>query len=60
MVFFIDIILNHTSFDSEWVRGAPDSVFTVENTPMLYTAFIVDQVIYEWGEEVKEMMSFDV
>ena len=27
---------------------------------MLYTAFIVDQVIYEWGEEVKEMMSFDV
>lgn len=27
---------------------------------MLHTAFIVDQVIYEWGEEVKEMMSFDV
>lgn len=60
MVFFIDIILNHTSFDSEWVKAAPDSVFTVENTPMLYTAFLVDQVIYEWGEEVKEMMSFDV
>jgi hypothetical protein len=27
---------------------------------MLYTAFLVDQVIFEWGEEVKEMMSFDV
>lgn len=60
MVFFIDIILNHTSFDSDWVKDSPESVFTVENTPMLYTAFLVDQVIFEWGEEVKEMMSFDV
>lgn len=60
MVFFIDIILNHTSFDSDWVKDSPDACFTVENTPMLYTAFLVDQVIFEWGEEVKEMMSFDV
>jgi glycogen debranching enzyme len=60
MIFFIDIILNHTSFDSEWVKDSPNAVFTVKNTPMLHTAFIVDQVIYEWGEEVKEMMSFDV
>lgn len=35
-------------------------MFTVDNTPMLYTAFLVDQVIYEWGEEVKDMMSFGV
>lgn len=27
---------------------------------MLYTAYLVDQIIFEWGEEVKEMMSFDV
>ena len=27
---------------------------------MLYSAYLVDDVIYEWGEEVKEMMSFDV
>lgn len=60
MVFFIDIILNHTSFDSEWIQSEPEAVFTVENTPMLYPAFLVDTVIYQWGEEVKEMMSFDM
>ncbi len=46
MVFFIDIILNHTSFDSEWIQSEPEAVFTVENTPMLYPAFLVDTVIY--------------
>jgi len=50
MVFFVDIILNHTSFDSDWVKDSPDAVFTYENTPMLYTAFLVDQLIFEWGE----------
>lgn len=59
MVFFIDIILNHTSFDSEWIQSQPDAVYTVDNTPMLYPSFLVDMTIFEWGEEVKEMMSFD-
>jgi hypothetical protein len=59
MVFIIDIILNHISFDSEWIQSEPEAVFTVDNTPMLYTAFLVDRTIFEWGEEVKEMMSFD-
>ena len=53
VVMFVDIVLNHTSFDSDWVKQSTDSVFTPENTPMLYPAFFVDQVIYEWGEEVK-------
>ena len=57
---FVDIVLNHTSFDSDWVKKSEDAVFTTHNTPMLYPAFLVDQVIYEWGEEVKEMMSLDV
>jgi len=60
MVFFIDIVVNHTSFDSEWIRDSPDATFTYQNTPMLYTAYLVDDVIFQWGEEVKEMMSFDV
>jgi hypothetical protein len=59
MVFFIDIILNHTSFDSEWIKSEPDAVYTIDNTPMLYPSFLVDSTIFDWGEEVKEMMSFD-
>lgn len=50
MVFFIDIILNHTSFDSVWIQSQPDAVYTVDNTPMLYPSFLVDMTIFEWGE----------
>lgn len=60
MVFIIDVILNHTSFDSEWIQSQPNSVFTVRNTPMLHTAYLVDSVIYDWGQEVKEMMANDI
>lgn len=49
MVFIIDIILNHISFDSEWIQSEPEAVFTVDNTPMLYTAFLVDTTIFDWG-----------
>ena len=53
----IDIVLNHTSFDSEWIQSEPDSVYTVENTPMLYTAYLVDEVIYAWGQQAKELLA---
>ena len=60
MFFFIDVVLNHCSADAEWIKDYPDAVYTLKNSPMLYTAYLVDDVIYEWGEEVKEMLSFDV
>jgi glycogen debranching enzyme len=60
VAFIIDIVLNHTSFDSEWIQSSPEAVFTVENTPMLYSAYLVDEAIYEWGQEIKEMMGSDV
>lgn len=46
IIFFVDIILNHASFDSEWVSDDPRTLFTCDNTPMLYTGFLVDEVIY--------------
>ncbi len=42
VVFFIDIVLNHCSFDAEWIRDHPDAVYTPENTPALRPAFEVD------------------
>lgn len=49
VVFFIDIVLNHCSFDSEWIRDYPDAVYTPQNTPILRPAFEVDDIIYRWG-----------
>lgn len=39
VVFFVDIVLNHCSFDSEWIRDHPDAVYTPQNTPVLRPAF---------------------
>ena len=57
VVFFIDIVLNHCSFDSEWIRDHPDAVYTPENTPILIPAFEVDDIIYRWGKEIKNLFS---
>ena len=46
MSLVIDIVLNHTSFDSKWIKSHPDCVYTKENTPMLSSAFDVDKIIF--------------
>lgn len=53
VTFFVDIVLNHTSNTSEWIREDRDAVFTVENTPSLAVTLLVDTAIYEWGEKIK-------
>ena len=49
-------MLNHTSFDSGWVKENPSAVYTIQNTPHLTSAFEVDSTIYEWGNQIKEDM----
>lgn len=49
-MFFVDILLNHTSFDSEWIQKHPDATFTIENTPKLTSAYILDKAVRDWGD----------
>ena len=53
VTFFVDIVLNHTSNTSEWIKDDPDAVYTVENTPSLSATLRVDCAIHEWGERIK-------
>ena len=53
MVFFIDIVLNHTSLDSEWITEDANAVFTLKNTPMLNSAYELDIALRNWGEGIK-------
>lgn len=57
IVFFIDIVLNHTSFDSPWIKRNIDAVYTVDNTPILASAYELDQTLAEWGQEVKTQLN---
>lgn len=40
---FTDIILNHTSCDSEWILDIPDAVYNERNTPNLTSAIELDE-----------------
>lgn len=42
---FVDILLNHTSFDSEWLLSLPEAVYNPENTPHLSVALELDDAI---------------
>lgn len=49
---FIDILLNHTSFDSEWLLKSSDSYYNIENTPQLITALMLDQALMKFSDQL--------
>lgn len=50
-LFFVDILLNHTAFDSEWL-GKPEfksATYNQENTPHMNCAIELDQAIADFS-----------
>lgn len=47
-------MLNHTSFDSEWLLQNSDSYYNTENTPQLTSALILDQAIMKFSDDLSE------
>lgn len=43
---FIDILLNHTSCDSDWLVNCPGSYYNEKTTPHLNSAIIFDEALY--------------
>jgi Glycogen debranching enzyme, glucanotransferase domain len=39
---FIDIVLNHCSYDAEWILKEDHCYYNLENTPQLRSAFVFD------------------
>jgi hypothetical protein len=54
VIFFIDILLNHTSNDSKWLLKNPDSFYGPHNTPILKPALLLDLKLKEFSDLIAE------
>ena len=53
-LFFVDILLNHTAFDSEWLNKPEfkDAIYSSENTPSLNCAIELDKAIGDFSNAI--------
>ena len=52
--FMSDIVLNHTSPNSEWIKEKPECGYNVENTPHFAAALFVDQLLQKISLEIAQ------
>jgi glycogen debranching enzyme len=45
----VDIVLNHTASNSEWLRENPQSGFNLENSPHLCCAYEIDKLLLNYS-----------
>ena len=48
----MDILLNHTSSDSEWLNDDDDSYYSIQNTPHLKSALILDLFLISFSNQL--------
>jgi glycogen debranching enzyme len=54
MLSLVDIVLNHTADNSQWIVDQPDATYNLENTPHLYSAWLLDEAIQDFSDEFIE------
>jgi glycogen debranching enzyme len=49
-LFFMDILLNHTSSDSNWLNDDDEAYYSCSNTPHLNSAFKLDSFLHSFSQ----------
>jgi len=51
-IFFGEVVLNHTSYDSEWLQECPDACYNLKNTPQLNSAYVLDVALQQFSNKI--------
>ena len=51
MVSIVDIVLNHTANNSNWIVEHPDSTYNTDDCPHLWSAWVLDKAIQDFSED---------
>jgi glycogen debranching enzyme len=49
MLSVVDIVLNHTAFNSEWICKHPDACYNTDDCPHLWSAWLLDKGIRDFS-----------
>lgn len=54
MLSVVDMVWNHTSFDTPWLLQHPDAGYNLVNSPHLRPAYVLDVALAQFSREVAE------
>ena len=54
MLSIVDLVLNHASFDAEWVHENPEVTYNLQNTPHLQLAYLLDVQLQRFSTDFAE------
>ena len=51
MLSIVDIVLNHTANNSDWIQDHPEACYNTDQVPRLWPAWLVDDEISKMSDE---------
>lgn len=54
MVSIIDIVLNHTANNSDWILVHPEAAYNTDDCPHLYSAWLLDYELKQFSDKYAE------
>lgn len=54
MISIVDVVLNHTANETDWLRDQPDATYNCQTSPHLRPAFLFDRVFDQLARDIGE------